>query len=261
MPSPIFETHCHLNSHQFAADLDETIRRARAAGVAEMLVIGFDLESSRSAAKLANPEEGLFAAAGIHPHDAQNWSAQTEAELRALLQLPGVVALGEIGLDYYRDLSPRDLQATCFRAQLELAGELRLPIVVHTRESMSPTVDVLEPYGRAGLRGILHCWQGSVEEARRVRDLGFLLGVGGVVTYKKPGDLPDVIADSPLGSLVLETDAPYLPPVPHRGQRNEPGYLPLISQRVAEIKQLTPDEVNEATRENARRLFGLIEGT
>jgi TatD DNase family protein len=261
MPSPIFETHCHLNSHQFASDLDETLQRARAAGVMEMLIIGYDLESSRSAVKLANPEAGLFAAAGIHPHDAANWSAQTESELRRLLRQPGVVALGEIGLDYYRDLSPRDLQATCFRAQLALAGELRLPIVVHTRESMTPSLDVLDPFARGGVLGIMHCWHGSVEEARRARDLGLLLGVGGVVTYKKPGALPEVIADTPLESLVLETDSPYLPPVPHRGQRNEPGYLPLISRRVAEIKQVTPDDINQATRANARRLFGVKEGT
>jgi TatD DNase family protein len=261
MSSPIFDTHCHLNSHQFAEDVDETISRARAAGVREMLIIGWDLDSSRKAVAVADPDAHLYAAVGIHPHDAAAWNSATEAELRALLRSPGVVALGEIGLDFFRDLSPRELQYQAFRAQLDLAGELRLPIIVHTRESVTPSLDVLEPYCRAGLLGIMHCWTGEVDEARRARDLGLLLGVGGVVTYKKPGALVEVVAETALEGLVLETDAPYLPPTPHRGQRNESGYLPLISQRVAEIRQVTPAEVNAATRTNACRLFGLNEGT
>lgn len=255
MDAPIFETHCHLNNAQFADDLDATLERARAAGVRELLLIGYDLESSRSVVQLADPACGRYAAVGIHPHDAASWSSETEAELRRLLAAPGVIALGEIGLDFYRDLSPRELQYPAFRAQLELALELDLPIVVHTRESMSPTLEVLAPYAGRGLRGILHCWSGTPEEARFARELGFLLGVGGVVTYKNPGYLVNVVAETPLESLVLETDAPYLPPVPYRGKRNEPGYLPLIAQRIAEIKGVDPDEVRQVTRDNALGLF------
>jgi TatD DNase family protein len=257
MKARIFETHCHLNNSQFEADLDATFERARAAGVSELLLIGYDLESSRGVVRLADPAAGRYAAVGIHPHDAAAWSAESEAELRRLLAEPGVIALGEIGLDFYRDLSPREAQFPAFRAQLDLALEVGLPIVVHTRESMAPTLEVLEPYARRGLRGILHCWSGTVEEARFARELGFLLGVGGVVTYKKPGHLVDVVAEIPLAGLVLETDAPYLPPVPYRGKRNEPAYLPLIAQRIAEIQGVEAAEVCRVTRGNALGLFGL----
>jgi TatD DNase family protein len=193
---------------------------------------------------------------GIHPHETDEWSAAAEAELRRLAAQPGVVAIGEIGLDFYRDLSPREEQYAVFEAQLGLARELRLPIVVHTRESVTAALDVLEPHARAGLRGIMHCWSGSVEEARRTRDLGLLLGIGGVLTYKKPGALPDVVAESPLESLVLETDSPYLPPVPHRGERNEPGYLPLVAERLAAIRGIPVEAVAEATYTSAAALFG-----
>jgi TatD DNase family protein len=256
----IFETHCHLNNRRFEGDLELTLARAREAGVSELLLIGYDLPSSREVVEMARPEEGLFAAAGIHPHDAEAWSAETEAELRSLLARPGVLALGEIGLDFYRNLSPVEAQETAFRAQLELAEELRLPIVVHTRESVTASLGLIEPYARRGLRGIMHCWSGTVDEARRARDLGLLLGIGGVLTYKNPGELPAVVEDSPMESLLLETDSPYLPPTPYRGKRNEPAYLPLIAERIAEIKGLTAEDVAAMTRDNALRLFGLSPG-
>jgi TatD DNase family protein len=257
MPPRFFETHCHLNHHQFASDLEETLSRARAAGVGELVLIGYDLESSRKAVEMARPEEGVFATAGIHPHDAASWSAAVEQELRSLLAAPGIVAVGEIGLDFYRDLSPREAQYTAFRAQLDLARELDLPVVVHTRESVTPSLDVLEPYERGGLGGIMHCWSGTAEEARRARGLGLLLGIGGVVTYPKAGELPEAVVECPLGGLVLETDCPYLPPVPHRGKRNEPAYLPLIAARVAALKGVSVGEVALSTREAALGVFGL----
>jgi TatD DNase family protein len=251
----IYETHCHLNHQQFAEDREAAYSRAREAGVGEMLVIGWDLPSSRAAVQLADPDAGLFAAAGIHPHDAEDWGAEAEAELRDLLGMPGVVALGEIGLDFYRDLSPRDAQYRAFAAQMEVALELRLPIVVHTRESVTASLDLMEPYAVAGLRGIMHCWSGSLEEARRARSLGFTLGIGGVITYKKPGALIETVADTPLEELVLETDAPYLAPTPYRGKRNEPAYLPLIAERIANVKEVTVEEVCRATGAAARALL------
>jgi TatD DNase family protein len=250
-----FETHCHLNHDRFAADYEETVARARAAGVTRFVLIGYDLPSSRRAVELARPDEGLYATVGIHPHDAETWSAGAEREVRALLAAPGVVAVGEIGLDFYRNLSPREAQYAAFRAQLDLAAELELPFVVHTRESVTPSLDVIEPYARAGLQGVMHCWSGTVEEARRARGLGLLLGIGGVLTYKNAGELPEAAAESPLESLVLETDCPYLPPVPHRGQRNEPAYLPLVASRLAELKGVSPEEVAERTSAAAARLF------
>jgi TatD DNase family protein len=257
MPPRFFETHCHLNHHRFSSDMDETLARARSAGVGELVLIGYDLESSRKAVEMARPEEGLFATAGIHPHDAASWSAAAERELRSLLGAPGIVAVGEIGLDFYRDLSPREAQYTAFRAQLDLARELGLPVVVHTRESVTPSIDVMEPYAREGLAGIMHCWSGTVEEARRARGLGLLLGIGGVVTYPKAGELPEAVAECPLEGIVLETDCPYLPPVPFRGKRNEPAYLPVIAARVAELKHVSVEDVALRTREAALGLFGL----
>lgn len=257
MPPIYFETHCHLNHSQFAADQEAALRRARAAGVRELLVIGCDMPSCRTAAEMAHPEEGLYFTAGIHPHDAETWSTETERELRALLARPGALAVGEIGLDFYRNLSPTDTQYATFRAQLDFAAELRLPIVVHTRESVTQSLDVLEPYAAAGLTGIMHCWSGTPEEARRALELGFVLGIGGVLTYKNPGHLPEVVSQAPLDRLVLETDCPYLTPVPHRGKRNEPAYLPLVAERLAELRGVSVDEVAAATRGTALRLFGL----
>jgi len=252
----IFETHCHLNSPKYARDRDAVLARSRAAGVCEHLIIGYCREANRAAAALASPDQGLYAAAGIHPHDSAEWSAETEAELRQLLAQPGVVALGEIGLDFYRNLAPRETQYTTFLAQLDLALELDLPIVVHTRESVTPSLDVLEPYARRGLRAIMHCWSGTAAEARRARELGFLLGVGGTVTYGRDPELPVALREATLDGLVLETDCPYLTPVPHRSERNEPAYLPLIARKVAEILAREAEEVAETTRETARRFLG-----
>lgn len=253
----LFETHCHLNHAQFAEDLEAVLLRAREAGVREMVVIGADLESSRSAVRLAEAHPEMYATVGIHPHDAATWDAEAERELRELARSPKVIGWGEIGLDFYRDLSPRDAQDIAFRAQLDVAGELELPVVIHTRDSMDAALDVLEPYGRAGNPVLLHCWSGSVEQARRARSFGAILGIGGVITYKNPGLLPDVAAEAPLEGLVLETDCPYLTPMPYRGKRNEPAYLPLVSRRIAEIQGVSPEQVAAETRATALRFFRL----
>jgi TatD DNase family protein len=254
----IFETHCHLNNARFDEDRQAVTVRARTAGVTEFIEIGYDLESSRQAVALANPELGIYAAVGIHPHDAIAWDANAEKEIRRLMTLPGVVAIGEIGLDFYRDLSPREAQYTAFAAQLELAGEVGLPVIIHTRESMSEALEVLAPYGRGGQQAVLHCWSGSVQQAEEAVALGFYLGIGGVLTYKNAGELLDVARAIPLERLLLETDCPYLPPTPYRGKRNEPAYLPLIAERVAELKDTPLATVVEVTRENARRLFNRV---
>ncbi len=233
----IFETHCHLNNARFDEDRDAVIDRARAAGVTEFLEIGYDLESSRQAVAMSDPQRRIFAAVGFHPHDAASWDADAEREIRQLAAEPGVVAIGEIGLDFYRDLSPRDAQYAAFRAQLDMAVELGMPVIIHTRESMSEALEVLSPYGKSGLPGVLHCWSGTVAQAEEAVDFGFYLGIGGVLTYKNAGDLLDVVRAIPLERLLLETDCPYLPPTPYRGKRNEPAYLPLIAERIAELKE------------------------
>jgi TatD DNase family protein len=251
----IFETHCHLNHARFDEDRETVIARARDAAVTELIEIGYDLESSRAAVALADTRAGLYAAVGLHPHDAAAWEAAAENEIRRLAAEPGVIAIGEIGLDFYRDLSPREAQFTAFAAQLDLAGELGLPVIIHTRQSMTEALAVLTPYGSAGLPGVLHCWNGSLAQAEEAVALGFYLGIGGVVTYKNAGELLDVVRAIPLDWLLLETDCPYLPPTPHRGKRNEPAYLPLIAEKIAELKGTSPETVAEVTRANALRLF------
>lgn len=257
LPPQLFDTHCHLNLDQFEADRAEVIARARDNGVTQFVVVGCDLVSSRRAVELARPEEGLFASAGIHPHAAREWSPHAERELRGLLSRPGVVALGEIGLDFYRDLSPREAQAAAFAGQMELALELNLPIIVHTRDSMEETLVAASAFAGRGLRGVFHCWSGTLEQALRATADGWMVGVGGVLTYPKPGELPTVVRELPLETIVLETDAPYLPPAPHRGRRNEPGYLRIITERVAEERGVGIDDAARATSRNARRLFRL----
>ena len=256
----LFDTHCHLNHEQFSGDCDEALARAFAAGVTELVVIGYDLPSSARAVELADQDRGVFATVGVHPHDAHTWDRATEAEIRRLADRPGVVAIGEIGLDFYRDLSPRPAQHSAFRAQLDIAAELRMPIVVHTRESVSPSLDVLEPYCSSGLRGVMHCWSGTGSEAVRARELGMLLGIGGVITYKNAATLVEVVTESPLESMVLETDAPYLSPAPHRGKRNEPAYIALVAARVAEIRGLDVESVAVGTRHAAIGLLGVESG-
>lgn len=252
----LFDTHCHLNHPLFEDDREEVLVRARAAGIARLLTIGYDLDSSRRAAALADPSSGLLASVGIHPHSAGEWDASVEAELRTLARREGVIALGEIGLDFYRNLSPRQTQVDAFRAQLALAGELGLPVVIHTRESLPETLAEVLPAATKGIRGVFHCWSGDPAQARQVRDAGWLLGIGGVVTYRRADELREVVRAVGIDGLLLETDAPYLPPEPHRGRRNEPAYLALVAEKVAGILGSTVDEVAARTSASADWLFG-----
>lgn len=262
MSAPAFvETHCHLNHPQFAKDLDATLDRARGAGIGALVVIGCDIPSSQAALALAHAHPNVYATVGFHPHEAMQWNAEGERALRKLATESKVVALGEMGLDFYRDLSPRDAQYVAFRAQLDLAAELGLPIVVHTRESVTPSLDLLEPYARAGLRGVMHCWSGTLQEAERALELGFTLGVGGVLTYKKAGELPDAVRIAPMDRLVLETDCPYLTPMPHRSKRNEPSYIPLVAAHMAMLRGTGTREIAEGTTAAARDLFRLPDTT
>lgn len=254
------DTHCHLNHERFAGQAAAVLQRAAAVGVERVVVIGCDVPSSRWAVELAAEHPGVFAAVGLHPHSAGEWSASTERELRELAGHRKVVALGEMGLDFYRDRAPRPAQVLVFRAQLALAAELGLPVVVHTRESMPEALAELEGPAVAGLRGVLHCFSGGVEEARHAVALGLHLGVGGVLTYPRPGELPAVAVAVPLERLLLETDAPYLPPVPHRGRTNEPAYVPLVAHRLAALRGCPVETVAAATTTAAAALFGLEEG-
>jgi len=253
----LFDTHAHLHFPEFADDLDAVLARARAAGVRRMLTIGTDVETSRAAVALAAREADVWAAVGIHPHDASRADDAALGEIERLAAAPRVVAIGECGLDFFRNLSPRDAQERCFRAQLALARRAGKPVLVHCRDAHAETLAILAeaPAGETG--GIMHCFSGDVEIARRCLDLGLLISLAGPVTYPKARALPDVARFVPADRLVVETDCPFLPPQPHRGKRNEPAYLAITAARVAELRAEPLEVVAARTAENARTLLGV----
>ncbi len=261
MPS-LVDTHAHLDFNKFDGDREAVLRRAREAGVTTILTVGVDLPSSRRAVELAARYEGVYAAVGVHPHDAKSLDGAALAALRDLARRPQVVAVGEIGLDFYRDLSPRDVQRRAFRAQLAWAAKLGKPVIIHDREAHDEVLSILTDWA-AGLRGspltgragVLHTFSGDREMAERAIELGFYLSISGPVTYKNARRLSEIVAALPLDRLLVETDCPFLAPHPHRGKRNEPAYVRLVAERVAELQNVTLDELAEATTANAYRLF------
>jgi len=250
----LVDTHAHLDFSAFDADREAVIARAAAAGVRWIVNPGADLESSRRAVRLAQQHEGVYAAVGVHPHEAQACTPATLAELRRLARQPKVVAIGEIGLDYYRDLSPRPAQRQAFRQQLELAAEVGLPVLIHDREAHE---DILAILSESRPRGILHAFSGDLRMAQRVIALGLYIAVGGPITYQNARVLPALLPALPADRLVLETDCPYLTPHPYRGQRNEPAYLRLVAERLAELRGVSFAEMARQTTENARRALGI----
>lgn len=251
----LIDTHAHLNDSKFESDIDEVVARANAAGVGRIIVCGYDLESSRAAIELANRFDCVFATVGVHPHDAKHYNSDTEAAIAELSHAEKVLAIGEIGLDFHYDFSPRARQMAAFEAQIELAHTLGLPIVVHSRESDDEALEVLRESARNIIGCVFHCFSGDEDFARRVLDMGFYIGVDGPVTYKASEKLRRVIELCPMERLLVETDCPYLTPIPHRGKRNEPAYVRLVAEEVARVKGLTIEEVAEATSRNARCLF------
>ncbi len=251
----MIDSHCHLNANVYRGDLDEVVRRALDAGVAGVFVPGIGLEESRRAVEIADRHAICRAAVGIHPHEALAWSDATEREIRALAAHPKVGAIGEIGLDFYRDWSPPEAQRAAFAAQLRLARELALPIVVHDRDAHEEILAALEAPEHRGIAGVLHCFSGGPAEAERALALGFHVSFTGSITYGK-GKADRVLRVVPLERLLLETDAPYMTPVPHRGERNEPAYVGFVAEALAEKTGRTREEVREATTRAARSLFG-----
>lgn len=255
---PLFDTHAHLHFPEFAADLDAVLDRARAAGVAGMVTIGTDRETNPAAVALAERWPDVHATVGIHPHDA---AEATEADFEAMESLARssakVVALGEMGLDFFRNLSPHDVQERVFRRQLGLARRLGKPVVVHCRDAHPETLAILAEERVGEMGGVMHCFSADVEVAKRCLDLGLLISLAGPVTYKNARSLPDVARFVPEDLLVLETDCPFLPPHPHRGHRNEPAYVALTAARVAELRGTSLEALGDATTRNAARLFKL----
>ncbi|MBU8733083.1 TatD family hydrolase [Cytobacillus pseudoceanisediminis] len=252
-----FDTHAHLNAEQYNEDLQEVIDRALDEGISNIVVVGFDRPTIEKAMELTEKYDFIYASVGWHPVDAID---MTEDDLRWIEELsshPKVVALGEMGLDYYWDKSPKDIQQEVFRKQIRLAKKVNLPIVIHNRDATADIVEILKEEGAGEVGGIMHCFSGSPEIAKECVDMNFFISLGGPVTFKnakKPKEVADVI---PLEKLLIETDCPYLTPHPFRGKRNEPSYVKLVAEQIAEIKGLSVEEVAQATTENAKKLFGI----
>ena len=251
----LIDTHAHLDSAQFAGDLKEVVSRARAAEVSTIITVGTDLGSSHMAVILAEEHPGVFAAVGIHPHEAAHAGDKELAELALLSKHPKVVAIGETGLDFYRNLSPPDRQRQVFLAQLELAREVDKPVVIHDRDAHVQVLAILKE--RMDWRGVLHCYSGDYEMAVEAMDRGFYLSFAGPVTFQNAHHLQALVRQLPADRLLLETDCPYLAPHPHRGQRNEPAQVRLVAAKIADLKGLSLAKLADITSGNARQLFGL----
>ena len=256
----VVDTHCHLDMDSYQADLQDVLDRAANAGVKRMLTIGIDLESSRSAVGLAEAHSGVFAAVGVHPHHVAETSDDAYLEIQELASHPKVVAYGEIGMDAVRNYAPLALQREHFQRQAYVARELNLPLIVHDRETHGEIMAVLEEVAPFVAGGVMHCFSGDAELAHRVVDLGFYVSIPGVVTFNNAAMMQEVVAAVSLDRLLVETDGPFLAPVPNRGKRNEPAYVLYTAQKVAEVKGVTLEEVARRTTANAEKLFGLVEG-
>jgi TatD DNase family protein len=260
------DTHCHLTLPIFDQDRQQILTRAKDTGVSRLLVPGLDLPSSRRAVELSQQYPEVYAAVGIHPHNAKTWNHSTTHELRELARSPKVVAVGEIGLDYYRNLSPPEVQRCAFQGQLDLALELELPVVIHNRNAIDDLMGFLETWSKKlppsliSRAGVLHANSADLEMVRKVIEAGFYIGVAGPITYRNAENLRQVTAQLPLDRVLLETDAPYLTPHPKRGKRNEPAYLQLIAQQSAKLFEVSINTIAATTSQNATKLFSWNHG-
>lgn len=258
---PLIDTHCHLDFPDYRRDYREVLQRARRAGVTAVVTVGIDLATSRQAVALAaagdDENPAIHATVGVHPNHVKELQDGDYRRLRELAADPEVVAYGEIGLDYVKEYSPAPLQRQHFAAQVELGRELGLPLIIHDREAHADTLAILRQAGSLPAGGVMHCFSGDAALAEEVLALGFYISIPGVVTFKNAEKLREAVAVVPLDRLLLETDGPFLAPVPFRGKRNEPAYLTHIADRVAAGKGVSPQEVASQTTANARRLFNL----
>ncbi|MEJ5376150.1 MAG: TatD family hydrolase [bacterium] len=253
----LVDSHAHLDMPQFEEDLPEVLERARQAGVEAVVSCATSLKSSKKALEIAQRFPGVFAAVGIHPHDAQECSEEALAMLSSMASHPRVVAIGEMGLDFYRNLCPQEVQIQAFRKQIRLARDLGKPLVVHDREAHGLVLRILQEERAQEVGGVLHCFSGDSSMAKRCLEMGMYLSIPGSVTFRNATLLRSVLSCIPLERMLLETDSPFLAPVPFRGKRNEPSYLRYTAERVARTLRKTPEEVARCTRKNALELFGL----
>lgn len=250
------DTHCHLEDENFTADRAEVIERAKIAGVERIINFGSTLASSIAILELAKNFPELYGGVGIHPEEIDDFDEKTCAKLAALAADKKIVAIGEIGLDYHweKDSARREVQRKIFIEQLDLARQMNLPVCIHNRDAHGDTLKILQTEGK-NLRGVMHCYSGSLEMAREIWKLGWLIGVDGPLTFKNSAKLPEVVKAAPRDMILIETDAPYLAPVPYRGKRNEPAYVVEVAKKLAELRSETLEEVAAYTTNNARNLY------
>ncbi len=250
------DSHAHIQLSQFNQDRDAVLKRAHEAKVSNILVIGFDMKTSLGAVELAEKYSHIYATVGMHPHDAKDLTSDVLKTFCELAAHPKVIALGEMGLDYYRDLSPRPVQKAAFKEQLDLAEELQMPIVIHNRDAYIDILPILE--ARQGrIRGVLHCFTGDVELMHRGLAIGFHIGIGGIVTYKNAADVQAVAQQVPDDRLLIETDCPWLAPQFRRGKRNEPAYVRAVAEKIAELRDTSIETIGKITTENFGTVFKL----
>ena len=254
----LIDSHSHIYGKEFAQDFPEMLERATAAGVGTIIAVGADLESSREACQLADAYERIYCSVGIHPHDADRVTEPCYQVVRELARGNSkVVAIGEVGLDFYRDRSARPVQEEVFRRFIRLARELKLPLIIHDRDAHERIVAIMREEGAAEVGGVLHCFSGDLQMAQDVIEMGFRISIPGTITYSSNEALRAVVRGVKIEQLLVETDSPYLSPVPHRGKRNEPAYVRFAAERIAELKGLSAEDVGRITSFNARRLFGI----
>lgn len=250
------DSHAHLEMKEFNRDRSEVLARALQAGVRHIITVGTTLSDCAKALSIARQYDPVYAAVGIHPHEVKSIDPQSYDTLKTLAKEDKVVAYGEIGLDFFRNLSPRDIQIRRFGEQLELADELDLPVVIHDREAHSETMTMLRAW-KGRKRGVVHCFSGDKAMARTCIDLGFFISIPGPITFPKSDRLREIVRDIPINRLLIETDAPYLTPHPHRGKRNEPAYVVHTARAIADLKGLLLDEVGQITSQNTKEIFSL----
>jgi len=251
------DSHAHLTLEYFEPDRDDVIARARQAGIVRLITVSSFIGDAEACAALAARHDFIHFTAGVHPHEAKSFAPEVADGIRRAAGRPKAAAIGEIGLDYHYDFSPREAQRRAFRDQIALARALKLPIVIHTREAWDDTLLILDDERAREVGGVFHCFSGGKEEAKRCLDLGFYLSFAGPVTFKNASDVAAAAAYAPLDRILCETDSPYLTPHPYRGQRNEPARVILVAARVAALKGMTPEAVGEATTRNLEAVFRL----
>lgn len=257
----LIDTHAHIYGREYSADFAEMLGRATEAGISEIIAVGADIESSGAACELAAAHERIFCSVGIHPHDAARVSDKCYEIIRRLAgENPKVVAIGEIGLDFYRNHSPRDVQENVFREFIRIARRLSLPVIVHDRDAHEQILKILREENAAQVGGVLHCFSGDLRMARECVEMGFYISIPGTITYPNNETLREVVRGIKTEYLLLETDSPYLSPVPYRGKRNEPANVRIVAEKVAELKGLSLEDISRITSLNAKRLFGIDQG-